>query len=188
MSLNINGKKIKEKEKDKCHNIICNIFKNKLIQLMLFFILMVFSINIISHISNKETYKPDNMTKVKVEHEKQMDDMDILMEKLKKEKELKNSKQSKENKENKDNKDIREFKATPEIREVQKVEPKSVSTLFEKIPNDINNSKPVKKEQKMTRYEDWVDEPNDNNIKQDEIIKTNELMNINSEKDTEVER
>ena len=51
----------------------------------------------------------------------------------------------------------------------------------------------------MTRYEDWVDEPDEfnnpneqidktNNAKQDEIINKNELMKINSEKDTDIER
>ena len=196
MSLNISGKKDKKderKRKNKC-NIICfkdlihGTFKNIYVRLILFFIFMVISINVISHISGNELHKPEDMTQIKTENKKQLDDMDILMEKLKKEKELRESKEVKQSKEpQKISKEIREVR---EIRETPKVESKSIQQLYENVPN--TSPKPVKKEQKMTRYEDWVDEPNDvidstNNLKQDEVIKKNELM-IDSEKDTEVER
>lgn len=183
MSLNINGKKTSKDEKNRK---LAHIFKNKIIQLILFFIAFLIFINVISYFNNKESFKPDSVEVIKGEHKKEMDEMDILMEKLKKEKELRDSKQSKE----------KSPKETKEIKEIQKVESKSIPQLFEKIPNDTNQNtsnstnKPVKKEQKMTRYEDWVDEPEDdtNTIKQEEVIKKNELMKNDSEKDTEVER
>ena len=89
MSLNINGKKTSKNRK----NIkLVHIFKNKILQLVLFFITFLIFINVISYFNNKETFKPTNMEAIKVEHKKEMDEMDILMEKLKKEKELRDSK------------------------------------------------------------------------------------------------
>lgn len=195
MSLNINGKKTGKDDKNRKNIKLIHmyIFKNKVVQLILFFIAFLIGINVISYFNNKETFKPTNMEAVKAEHKKEMDEMDILMEKLKKEKELRDSK--KEVLVN--NKSInKEIKNT----QVQPVQPeqKSVSQLFNNVNNNNNtkNANNVKKEQKMTRYEDWVDEPADtneqidktNNAKQEEIINKNELMQINSEKDTEVER
>ena len=189
MSLNINGKKTGKDEK----NIkIKYIFKNKIVQLILFFITFIIGINIISYFNNKETFKPDNMEAIKAEHKKEIDEMDILMEKLKKEKELRDSK-----KEVSTNNSINKEIKNTQVQPVQP-EPKSVTQLFNNV-NSTNNTKNVnngKKEQKMTRYEDWVDEPADtneqidktNNAKQDEIINKNELMKINSEKDTDIER
>lgn len=186
MSLNINGKKTGKDEKNRKFVHIAHIFKNEIIQLILFFITFLIGINVISYFNNKESFKPTNMEVIKVEFKKEMDEMDNLIEKLKKEKELSNSKKEVSTN-NSINKEIKNTQVQPEQ--------KSVSQLFNNVNNN-NNVKNIKKEQKMTRYEDWVDEPADtneqidktNNAKQDEIINKNELMKINSEKDTDIER
>lgn len=195
MSLNINGKKTGKDDKNRKNIKLIHmyIFKNKVVQLILFFIAFLIFSDIISYFNNKETFKPTNMEAVKAEHKKEMDEMDILMEKLKKEKELRDSKKEVLVNNKSINKEIKNTQVQP----IQP-EPKSVSQLFNNVNNNNNtkNANNVKKEQKMTRYEDWVDEPADtneqidktNNAKQEEIINKNELMQINSEKDTEVER
>ena len=204
MSLNINGKKTGKDEKNRKNIklIPIYIFKNKIVQLILFFITFLIFSDIISYFNNKETFKPANMEAIKAEHKKEMDEMDILMEKLKKEKELRDSKKEISTNSKIENKDISKIKnLTVQPNQPNQNQPspnrqeqKTVGQLF-----NNTNIKPVKKEQKMTRYEDWVDEPNDtndtndqidktNNTNQDEVIKKNELMEINSEKDTEVER
>ena len=205
MSLNINGKKTGKDDKNRKNIKLIHmyIFKNKVVQLILFFIAFLIGINVISYFNNKETFKPTNMEAVKAEHKKEMDEMDILMEKLKKEKELRDSKKEISTNSKIENKDISKIKNLTvqpnqpnqnQLPSPNRQEQKTVGQLF-----NNTNIKPVKKEQKMTRYEDWVDEPNDtndtneqidktNNAKQEEIINKNELMQINSEKDTEVER
>lgn len=200
MSLNINGKKTGKDDKNRKNIKLIHmyIFKNKVVQLILFFIAFLIGINVISYFNNKETFKPTNMEAVKAEHKKEMDEMDILMEKLKKEKELRDSKKEVSTNSKIENKDISKIKnLTVQPNQKQQPSPnqqeqKTVGQLF----NNTKNTNNVKKEQKMTRYEDWVDEPADtneqidktNNAKQEEIINKNELMQINSEKDTEVER
>lgn len=162
----------------------------KIIKLLGLLILFIILINIWSYITTKEVHKPENMDIIKQEHKVEMDEMDILMEKLKKEKESRDSKQHKD-------KNIISTKA--EMSKRSKVISQKKDTQYEpKYLQSQQNTQPtqnvqqlfnkinVKKEQKMIRYEDWVDEHKETpetNVGQDEVIEKNELIKINSEKD-----
>ena len=161
----------------------------KIIQLLGFLLLFIILINIWSYITTKEIHKPENMANVKQEHKVEMDEMDILMEKLKKEKESRDSKQPKD-------KNI----ISTKVEKVEMTKPKNDEPPYQPNTQPTQNTQNVqqlfnkintKKEQKMTRYEDWVDEPKDApepNNEQDEVIEKNELIKINSEKDQQEER
>ena len=180
MSLNLKGKNNKKTGHP--------VELKKIIQLLGFLLLFIILINIISYITTKEVHKPENMDKIKQEHKAEMDEMDILMEKLKKEKELRDSKQPKD-------KNIISTKV-----EKAEIKPKNDEPPYQPNVQNTQNTQNVqqlfnkvntKKEQKMTRYEDWVDEPKEtpeSNNGQDEVIEKNELIKINSEKDQQEER